>query len=328
MAVALWWADSLIGGGQDRLTVKIFLTMNNLKDLRIFLSVCRLKSMSACAKEMDLSRAVVSASLKRLEAELDTLLLVRSTRSLRLTSSGKLFLEKCENAVDLLDEAYAEIHQETVDYSGTIRLSAPSDLGRNVVLPWLDEFMERHSQLELTLELSDSLADLYSYPVDLALRYGEPKDSNLIAIPISLENRILACASPAYLERHGTPDKAQDLLEHNCLCQGLSGTLQDRWPLPSAGKSAVDVNGNRRCKDGDVTRRWAVAGRGIAIKSLLDVAYDLQDRRLVELDLGWGIQKFPLFMLCAERRLLSPMVSALASHLKEKARELIHKTAG
>ena len=287
------------------------------------MSVCRLKSMSACAREMDLSRAVVSASLKRLEAELDTLLLVRSTRSLRLTSAGKLFLEKCSNAVELLDEAYAEIHKEAVDYSGTIRLSAPSDLGRNVVLPWLDEFMGRHPQLELTLELSDSLADLYSYPVDLALRYEEPKDSNLIAIPISLENTILACASPAYLKAHGTPKVSRDLLEHNCLCQGLSGTIQDRWPLPGAGASAVDVSGNRRCKDGDVTRRWAVAGEGIAIKSLLDVADDLREGRLVKVDVGWGTQHFPLFLLCAERRLLSPMVQALAEHLKRKAKELI-----
>ena len=297
--------------------------MKDLKDLRIFMSVCRLKSMSACAREMDLSRAVVSASLKRLEADLDTLLLVRSTRSLRLTAEGKLFLEKCRDAVELLDQAYADIHHKTVDFSGTIRMSAPSDLGRNVILPWIDEFMRKHPQLELTLELSDTLADLYSYPVDLALRYGEPRDSNLIAIPISLENRILACASPAYLKRHGTPREPQDLLEHNCLCQGLSGTLQDRWPLPSAGKIAVDVSGNRRCKDGDVTRRWAVAGEGIAIKSLLDVAYDLRGERLVEVDLGWGFQAFPLYMLCAERRLLSPMIQAMAEHLKERAAVLV-----
>lgn len=299
--------------------------MTSLKDLKIFSTVCRLGSLSACARELDLSRAVVSASLKRLESELDTLLLVRSTRSLRLTSSGKLFLEKCRGALELLDEAYAEIHHERADYRGAIRLSAPSDLGRNVVLPWLDEFLSDHPNLELTLELSDSLSDLYSYPVDLALRYGEPRDSNLIALPISLENRALACCAPEYLKRRGKPTAPRELKEHNCLCQGLNETYQDRWPLPGTGQQLFEVHGNRRCKDGDVTRRWAVEGKGIAFKSLLDVADDLLEGRLVELDLGWESQAFPLYLLCAERRLLSPMVNALAVHLKRRASQLLQK---
>ncbi len=175
----------------------------------------------------------------------------------------------------------------------------------------------------MTLELSDSLADRYSYPVDLALRYGEPRDSNLIAVPITTQNRILACASPEYVKRHGRPRTAAELMDHNCLCQGLSNTLQDRWPLPGAGNLAVDVTGNRRCKDGDVTRRWAVAGKGIALKSLLDVAEDLLQGRLIELDVGWGFQAFPVYLLCAEKRLLSPMVQALATHLRESAESLI-----
>lgn len=301
--------------------------MKNIKDLRIFIETCRLGSLSACAREMDLSRAVVSASLKRLEAELDTLLLVRSTRKLRLTDEGKRFLEKCQSAVELLDEAFAELHQEQADYRGVIRLSAPSDLGRNVLLPWLDDFLRQHPKLELTLDLSDSLADLYSYPVDLALRYGEPRDSNLIAIPIATQNRILLCASPSYLQRHGTPAKPKELLNHNCLCQGLNETLQDKWPLQGGGRTTIEVSGNRRCKDGDITRRWAIAGEGIAIKALLDVAHDLRDGRLVEIDVGWDVPFFPLYLLCAERRLLNPMVKALASHLRTQAEALIQSAS-
>lgn len=297
--------------------------MKNLKDLRIFIETCRLGSMSACAREMDLSRAVVSASLKRLESELGTLLLVRSTRKLRLTEHGKQFLDKCQSAVELLDEAYADIHRSEADYGGVIRLSAPSDLGRNVLLPWLDAFLRAHPKLEVTLQLTDSLADLYSYPVDMALRYGEPKDSSLIAIPISTQNRVLLCASPNYLSRRGRPSTPQELLQHNCLCQGLGETLQERWPLADGGQETIKVAGNRRCKDGDVTRLWAVAGEGIALKSLLDVASDLMEGRLVEVDVGWKLQSFPLYLLCAERRLMSPMVNAFASFLKDRARALL-----
>ena len=300
--------------------------MKNLKDLRIFIEICRLGSLSACAREMDLSRAVVSASLKRLESELDTILLVRSTRSLRLTSQGQHFLDKCRSAVELLDEAYSDIHHEDLDFSGTIRLSAPSDLGRNILLPWLDEFLGKYPKLEVVLELSDSLADLYGYPVDLALRYGEPRDSSLIAIPISTKNRILLCASPEYIKRHGAPSSPDQLKNHNCLCQGLSETLHDRWPLESHPQS-VAVLGDRRCKDGDVTRRWAIEGQGLALKALLDVAPDIQAGRLIEVDIGWGHIEFPLYLLCAERRLLSPMVQAMAKHLKKEAFSLLQSVS-
>lgn len=308
--------------GDNTLSVKNTLTMKNIKDLRIFIEICRLGSLSACAREMDLSRAVVSASLKRLESELDTILLVRSTRKLRITSRGKHFLEKCRSAVELLDEAYANIHQEDPDFSGTIRLSAPSDLGRNILLPWLDEFLVSHPKLDVVLELSDSLADLYGYPVDLALRYGEPRDSSLIAIPISTRNRILLCASPDYIRIHGAPRSPDQLQHHNCLCQGLNETIHDKWPL-DGHPLALAVSGDRRCKDGDVTRRWAVESRGIALKAFLDVAPDLLSGRLVEIDVGWGNPEFPLYLLCAERRLLSPMVQAMAKHFKERASSLL-----
>lgn len=297
--------------------------MKNVKDLRIFIETCRLGSLSACAREMDLSRAVVSASLKRLESEVGTLLLVRSTRKLRLTEHGGHFLEKCQSAVELLDEAYADIHRGEADYSGILRLSAPSDLGRNVLLPWLDAFMGKHPKLEINLQLTDSLADLYSYPVDMALRYGEPKDSALIALPISTRNRILLCASPDYIRRNGKPSTPEQLSEHNCLCHGHNETIQDRWPLPEDGQETTKIAGNRRSKDGDVTRRWAIAGEGIALKALLDVAHDLTEGRLVEVDVGWKPQTYPLYLLCAERRLMSPMVNAFAGFLKKRAAALL-----
>lgn len=293
--------------------------MKSLKELRIFVETCREGSLSACARKLDLSPALVSAAIKRLEAELDTPLFVRSTRSLRLTLEGERFLSGCREALELLDETRASLDRSRIELRGVLQLSAPSDLGRNLLLPWLDDFMEQHPRVKARLQFSDSLADLYSQPVDLALRYGEPRDSGLIALPIALQNRPVLCASPAYLARHGRPETPTDLLQHNCLCHALSDTLHDRWTFHREGETVtVEVAGDRQCKDGDVTRRWAVAGRGIALKSRLDIALELRDGRLVELDLGWSFAPFPLYLLCAQRRLLNPTVLALKDHLVER----------
>ena len=101
--------------------------------------------------------------------------------------------------------------------SGTLSISVPSDLGRNVLLPWLDEFQRRHPRVGFQVRISDRLADLFRQPVDLAVRYGTPADSSLVALPLSESNRRVVCASPAYLARHGTPQAPADLRRHNCL---------------------------------------------------------------------------------------------------------------
>tara|TARA_R110000744_G_scaffold40442_10_gene91773 strand:- start:678 stop:1628 length:951 start_codon:yes stop_codon:yes gene_type:complete len=298
--------------------------MKNLQDLRLFCEIAQQGSLSACARKMDLSPAVVSASLKRLEADVGVLLFIRSTRSLRLTQKGQQFLQHCKDALTILDNATTEIHKEDHELSGVIQLSAPSDLGRNLLLPWLDEFMMLHPKLAVRLQLSDSQADLYSQPVDLALRYGQPKDSALIAIPISANNSPVLCASPAYINNYGMPKSLEELTHHNCLCHGHNDTLDTRWSFRKNDKSiSVDVQGNRQCKDGDITRRWAIAGKGIARKSRLDIVMDLIHGRLVEIDIdGWQGKLFPLNLVCAERRLLSPTVNAFKNHLCASAKAL------
>ncbi|MEH6712043.1 MAG: LysR family transcriptional regulator [Paraglaciecola polaris] len=301
--------------------------MKNLQDLRIFCETAQQGSLSACARKMDLSPAVVSASLKRLEAELGILLFIRSTRSIRLTQKGEQFLRHCKEALAIMAEATTAMHTEDAELSGIIQLSAPSDLGRNILLPWLDDFMQIHPKLEVRLQLSDSQADLYSQPVDLALRYGKPKDSALIAIPIAPGNVPVLCASPDYVQQNGAPTTLQELTRHNCLCHGHNDTLHTRWAFYKGDKSVtIDVRGNRQCKDGDITRKWAVAGKGIARKSRLDIAHDLITGRLIELSVdGWQGECFPLNLVCAERRLLSPTVNAFKNHLNERVNMLLQQ---
>ncbi len=274
-------------------------------------------SLSSCARHMDLSPAVVSASIKRLESDIDTVLFIRSTRKLRLTSKGEQFLEHCKDALSILDNAYAGLHNNNTELTGTIRLSAPSDLGRNLLLPWLDAFMQTHPRVSLQLHVSDGHVDLYAQQIDLALRYGNPKDSSLVALPIVLDNRPVLCAAPEYLTQFGMPKTPKDLTEHNCLCLGHNDKYFSHWIFERDSKQvSVAVSGNRRSKDGDVVRRWAILGHGVAIKSRLDIVGDIKAGRLIEIELeGWQVERYPLYLICPERRLIDPLFNALKDYL-------------
>jgi DNA-binding transcriptional LysR family regulator len=176
--------------------------MLRFDDLQLFVRAADLGSLSAAARVMDMSAAVASAALKRIEQQLGARLLARSTRSLRLTAEGEGFLEYARAALGNLDEGRRFLSSAQDQVSGILQLSAPSDFGRNLLLPWLDEFQREHPQLTVRLLLGDRIADLFRQPVDVALRYGEPEDSSLVALPIAAHNRRVLCASPAYLAQY------------------------------------------------------------------------------------------------------------------------------
>ncbi len=147
--------------------------MKALNDLNIFVETARQGSFSQAANSLDLTPAAVSAAIKRLEEQVGFPLFVRSTRSLRLTSDGALFLQKTTAALSLLQDGLDEINSARGELAGQLYITAPSDFGRNMLLEWIDEFIEQHPRVTIKLDLSDSLTDMYSKPVDLAIRYGE-----------------------------------------------------------------------------------------------------------------------------------------------------------
>ena len=154
--------------------------MKALQDLDIFVRTVDTGSLSATARALDLTPAATSAALKRLEAELGVLLFVRSTRSLRLTEQGEQFLEQCRPALQALQQVSQQLGAGEQALRGTLKLAATSDFGRNLLLPWLDEFQNLHPGVDIRLQLSDRMANVYSEPVDAAFRYGKPPDLSLI----------------------------------------------------------------------------------------------------------------------------------------------------
>ncbi|MEH6421387.1 LysR family transcriptional regulator [Pseudomonas sp. CGJS7] len=291
--------------------------MKAFADLALYVRAADAGSLSAAARALDISPSAASATIKRLEAELRAQLFVRSTRSLRLTQAGERFLAHAREALRAIEQAEQALRGEEAELHGALQMSMPSDLGRSLMLPWLDEFIAEHPQVQLRINLSDHFADVYRQPVDVVLRYGSPQDSNLIALPLRADNRRVVCASPEYLMRHGVPQDPEQLSEHNCLRMLIRGETQDRWRLRRGeDERSVRVHGDRVSDDGHAVKQWALAGHGIAYKSWLDVSREVLDGRLVLLCRDWQGEAAPLNLICPDRRLLSPLVQRLREHLK------------
>jgi len=305
--------------------------MKSLQDLDIFVRTVDSGSLSATARALDLTPAAASAALKRLEAELGVALFVRSTRSLRLTQEGELFLEHCRPALAALHQVRGQLQGGRASaFEGTLQLAAPSDLGRNVLLPWLNAFQSEHPGVDIRLQLSDRVANVYSEPVDAAFRYGKPQDSGLVALPLALDHRRVLCAAPAYVQAHGAPDSPQALADHACLCFMLGGDVHDRWRFWDAAGQEVVVRVRSRnvANDGDAVRRWAVLGRGIAYKSYFDVADDLAAGRLVPLCPGFATEAVPLYLVAPSRHQITPLVRALRDFMAARLQSLASAAPG
>ena len=297
--------------------------MIRFDDLQLFARTAALGSFSTAAREADLLPGQVAAAIARLERELDLRLFVRTTRSLRLTAEGAVYLPYAHDVLAALREGRARVQGEDAELAGTLQVAAPSDLGRNVLLPWLTAFRRAHPRLQLHLQLSDQVTDVFRDPVDIAFRLGRFDDASYVALSLLPDNRRVLVASPGYVRAQGAPQSMDALKDHACLLYQLGGRTHDRWNFEHEGRrSVVVVRGALLCDDADVVRRWAVAGEGIAYKSWLDVGDDVRAGRLQVL-LGGSGEPLPLNLVCPHRKQFSPAVRQLHGFLGERLAPLL-----
>ncbi|WP_277184373.1 LysR family transcriptional regulator [Caballeronia sp. BR00000012568055] len=301
--------------------------MDNLGDIRLFVEAAALGSLTAAGRKLDLSPAAASARLVRLEAALGTQLFERTTRSLRLTDEGRTYLVHCQHALQTLDDAHAALHAGREIVSGKLRVSATSDFGRHLLREWLDTFNAQHPDVSIALVLSDSLSHLLQDDIDLAIRFGVPADSTMIAKRMAPNRRAL-CASPAYIEAHGTPKTVDELEQHRFVLLTSAAGVANEWRFTRDGGSATfsaSANRARETNDGAVARQWTLEGRGIAMKSIWDIGDDLRAGRLQLLLPEWRSPDAPVNALFQRRQFMAPRVRALLDFLGErfadKARE-------
>lgn len=312
--------------GQALSTVKKIVRVD---DLQVFVTTASAGSFSAAARLLDISPALASGAVQRLEGSLGARLFVRTTRRLRLSVDGERYLAHARQALEALGNGEVALSEGRDEIAGVLRLSMPSDIGRNVLLPWLDEFQQLHPGLLLQLRVSDQVADLVGEQLDASIRYGQLADSSLVSLMLAAKNRRTVCASPDYVAQHGAPVNLDELAGHNCLRYVMGEQTYERWSFNTPdGIRTIPVTGDRVSDDADIVRRWGVAGFGIVYKSRLDVLADLRAGRLIELfpdDYG---QPAPLQLVCAHRTSLTPAVQALRAFLTERFEQVLASGAG
>ncbi|CAK6154025.1 LysR family transcriptional regulator [Klebsiella pneumoniae] len=291
--------------------------MFRLEDLTLFVRAAALGSFSDAAREAGQQPAQVSAAIKRLETILNIRLFARSTRSLRLTPEGETWLPYATQMLDTLEAGLQKIQTPDDEVRGMLQIAVPSDLGRNLLLTLFRDFRQRHPALRLRLLFSDQLTDVFKDPVDVAFRYGNNDDASFISLPVAPENRRVLVASPEWIARHGEPQTLEEFSQHNALIYILRGRPFDRWSLSLDGVvQQQKVSGTVMSDDAEVIRRLAIAGEGIAYKSMLDVSDDLRAGRLRRLLPRYQGDVVPLNLICPHRKQLSAAVRLLYEEVK------------
>lgn len=295
----------------------------SLQDLELFLRVAETSNMSEAARQLNITNAAVSAGIKRLELALGVSLLERTTRSLHLSGAGESLIPYVQHALGALDDAESELRNLQTAVAGEISIGLPSDVGRHLLLGILDDFQQQYPRVSLRLNFSDMMQDLYREGLDLVIRYGDLRDSSLIARKLC-DNRRLLAAAPSYVAKMPPLDRLEDLVHHNCLYFYRNDRPYNQWLFYRDDLVVeIPIQGNRNANDGEVVRRWGLAGHGIIYKSAMDVRDDIAQGRLVTLlDGKYQGQSTPLYAVYKERKYQPFRLTTLLVHLEKKLQQV------
>ena len=258
---------------------------DRLESLEVFAKVASLGGFSAAARALGMSPGMAARHVDALEARLGVRLVLRSTRKLTLTEAGRRFLEGTERVLADLEALEAGTSADHEEVRGTLRLTVAHSFGVREIAPLMAEFMAAHPAISVELGLSDRYVDLADGTWDAAIRIGVLPDSSLTARKLA-ENRMVVCASPAYLAARGTPRSIADLSGHDCLCYTISRLFgADRWLFGTTGDIPVPVRGRLRADSGEALVAAAIAGHGIVYEPSFMVGEAVRSGALVVLHL-------------------------------------------
>jgi DNA-binding transcriptional LysR family regulator len=290
---------------------------DTLNEMAVFSRVVGAGSLSAAARELGMSPAVVSRRLAALESRLGVRLINRTTRSLHLTDEGASYLEACNRVLSEIEEADAAVAAGRGEPQGALRVALPASFGNQHVAPLIPDFATRYPKVQLALSLSDRWVNVIEEGFDLAVRIAELEDSSLAARKLA-PNRRVVCASPEYLRRHGTPRTPEELTRHNCITTAADFAMSWDYRAPDGAAGSVRVAGRYACDNWEVLRDWALAGLGIALKSTWDVRRHLEDGSLVPLLPGYTFASdVAIWAVYPHRRHLSAKTRVFIDFLAE-----------
>lgn len=290
--------------------------MDQFKQISTFAEVANKGSLSAAARAEGVAPAMISRRLDALEQRLGVKLLQRTTRKLALTNEGAAFLEDCQRILADLEAAESMVSERSRHASGILTISAPAGFGRQHVAPLIPSFLSQHQNLKLTLSLNDRVVDLIGEGVDVAIRIAALSDSNLIGAKLA-DNKRVVVASPTYLKKHGTPKTLDELSKHNCLAFSTDGS-QRGWTFRQNGKNVtLKVEGNMVCNDGAVLHDWALAGKGLAWRSMWEVGTEIESGKLVTVLDDYTAPGNDIYAIFAQRQHLPLRIRAFVDFLRQ-----------
>lgn len=249
-------------------------------DLEFFVLIARHGNLSAAARALNLTPPAATKRLALMEERLGARLVNRTTRSTSLTREGEIYLAHATQILAHLREMEDAISSSRAEPRGLLRINATLGFGRTTIAPLVSEFARRYPFVEVQFEVTDKAIDLVESGFDLAIRFGALPDGRLNARRI-MSNRRFLCASPAYLERHGTPASLAELANHRCIIHRQNDDAHGIWRFIAGSQGEmVRVHGTLSSNDGDIVLGWALDGHGILMRSEWDLAKYLESGRL------------------------------------------------
>lgn len=304
--------------------------MAYVNNIRMFVRVYELGSMSAAARDQRTSPAVASARISELEKHFGVRLFNRTTRTLQPTENGRLFYDGALRILEAIEEAEATVAEAARNPRGTIFVAAPLGVGRRFIAPNVPAFKQDYPQIDVRLRLSDRAIDFTGEGLDVAFHLGTLEESSLKVRVIADCPRLL-CASPDYVARRGMPADGAALVRdrHDCLNLRFPGAREFQWTLVTPeGPQRFEIAGPFESDDGDVLTGWALDGQGIVLKPLFEVAEHLRAGRLVPVASETPPLPVPLAALTPHRRLRDPKTRLFTDFMVTRIREALRRATG
>lgn len=295
---------------------------DHLGSITAFVTTAQSGSFTAAAERLGLTKSAVGKSVARLEERLGLKLIQRSTRRLSLTPDGQRYLQSCQSALEVLDQAEAELSSHAALPAGRLRIDLPAAFGRKRVLPHLLKLAEACPALTLTVTFSERFVDLIEEGIDLVVRIGELADSSGLAARRLTTQKLVICAAPAYLARHGTPQTPQDLEAHRCIV-GLRRGQPVSWLLREAdGRLTRYIPpATHEFADGDAMLDAAIAGCGLSQLPLWLVCEALQRGTLRTVLTAHSGAEIPISALWPASRQMPPKIRHVVDALVAAAQQ-------
>ncbi len=290
--------------------------MDKIKQIEAFVNAAEKGSLAKAALGQGVTPVMLGRRIDALERRLGIKLMHRTTRHLTLTERGTVFFDQCKKILDDLDQAEKMIGEGLNKATGHLIVSAPAAFGRKHVAPHAPAFLAANPDVKISFNLSDQVVDLVREGYDLSIRIGGTIDPSLVAIKLYSNHRVV-CASPGYLEKHGTPGNLKDLALHNCLTFNLQGGQQRGWHFRENNKTVIiRTAGNLDCNDGELLHRWCLEGYGLAWRSTWEIQSELASGKLVTVLDDYALPNYDIMAVYPQQRYLPLKTRLFIDHLK------------